>query len=408
MINPSPFLSILIPTRNRAKYLPYAVQSALNLEADDIEILVSENHSADDSAKVLSTFYDPRLQILSPQKPLPMHANWEFLLSRAKGEWLYFLGDDDAIMPHAVRHLKYVSSRYPQAEAIVSPRAYYYWSGLQNKPTGHERVLSFSFSENEKWVDSKKALKSCLRSDADYVHLPQLYSGGFQKKSLVNRIRRGQCGQYFKSVSPDAYSAVAACIYTYRYLEIGVPLAWVGSSPHSECSFNENTAKDRTADFVGMHQEDDLTYCAALGRFKVITRTFVFFEAYLAALPVSDYKWMSWREIKRLFFETVLTLRINGTIDNIDDLASDLGFRVPSNFSIGLLAARIRRLIIKTRSILGEVPVKFLKATKGTSQGSEAFKSSSRSEFPDILSCDTRLLETYERWMLTRPFAKDS
>lgn len=272
------FLSILIPTRNRSRYLAYAVQSALNIPSQDIEILVSENHSSDDSGVVLSKFSDNRLKIYAPDKPLAMHENWEYLLSMAQGEWVYFLGDDDAIMPHAADYLKKVVSRHPRVEAIVSPRAYYFWDGVENDFGGEQ--LSVSFSNKEIWRDSKKMLRKCIDGELEYLDLPQIYSGGFQRATLINRIKRAQGGIYFKSVTPDAYSALVAVLHTFRYLEIGVPLAWVGTSPSMQSKnkgdMRHAQLKDRDKDFKGMHSDEVLRLNFALGEFEDITFTFVF------------------------------------------------------------------------------------------------------------------------------------
>jgi glycosyltransferase involved in cell wall biosynthesis len=42
-----PFFSIVMPTRDRAHLLKFALQSALSQTFDDYEILVSDNHSTD-------------------------------------------------------------------------------------------------------------------------------------------------------------------------------------------------------------------------------------------------------------------------------------------------------------------------------------------------------------------------
>ena len=169
-----PLLSILIPTRNRAALLPYAIQSALAIDSDAIEIIVSENHGSDDGYAVCQSFSDPRLRVLRPETPVPMHENFEFLLKQSRGQWVTFLGDDDAIMPHAADHLTYLSQKYPQAEAIHSPRAYYFWDGLQEQYG--QQCVRFDFSSQEQWCDSKKKLKQTLSGKLDYIYLPQMYA----------------------------------------------------------------------------------------------------------------------------------------------------------------------------------------------------------------------------------------
>jgi glycosyltransferase involved in cell wall biosynthesis len=390
-MNLKPFLSILIPTRNRGKYAPFAVQSALNLSESDIEILVSDNHSNDETSQLLSVFSDPRLKIFRPEKPLPMHGNWEYLLSKAKGQWIYFLGDDDALMPHAVGHLKYIAEKYPQAEAVVSERAYYYWDEMPNE--SGKAVAIVQMSELEEWVDSKKSLKKCLSGEVDYIHLPQIYAGGFQRRSLVNRVRRAQNGVYFKSVSPDAYSAVAACLHTYRFLRIGIPLAWVGSSPHSAVCGAHPNAKDRRADFEGMHSEDDLTYCAALGSFEIITFTTVFFEAYVSSFPCGDNNKLNYKAVNELFVDTFVKLRDRVCLKQLEALATQLGVSTPTPWMLFKYHAR-KRII---RYIEDELPVWRRRSSVRTEKKASPmlFYSEDSCAYPTILSLDQKLHTMY-------------
>lgn len=294
-----PLLSILIPTRNRAEYLNYAIQSALNVRSDKIEIIVSENHSNDKSWEICNSFADSRLRICKPEKPLPMHENWEFLLKQSSGEWVTFIGDDDAVLPHCFDHLLYLTNKYPHAEAIVSPRAYYFWDGCQ-KEYGLTSV-SYSFSTIEKWQDSKEKLDKTLSGEIDYICLPQMYSGGFHRRSLINRVFRAQNGIYFKSVIPDAYAALMASVHTYRYLETGVPMTWVGTSPHKMISSDKGKAKDRNADFFDMHNEDTLTIHRALGSLHEATFPLYFFEAYISAFPTTSYTMLSKKKLNSYF-----------------------------------------------------------------------------------------------------------
>ena len=391
-MNAKPFLSILIPTRNRGKYAPFAVRSALNLPESDIEILVSDNHSNDETSQLLSVFSDPRLKIIRPEKPLPMHGNWEYLLSKAKGQWIYFLGDDDALMPHAVGHLKYIAAKYPQAEAVVSERAYYYWDEMPND--SGKAVAIVQMSELEEWVDSKKSLEKCLIGEVDYIHLPQIYAGGFQRRSLVNRVRRAQNGVYFKSVSPDAYSAVAACLHTYRFLRSGIPLAWVGTSPHSAVCGAQPNAKDRRADFEGMHAEDDLTYCAALGNFNIITFTTVFFEAYISSFPSGDYNKLSYKAVKDLLCDTFEKLKGRAETCQIEDLASQWGVSMPSR--LALFQYRFKKRLCKMKHAVLDALASKANSHLSTTNTPLVFYSEDSSTYPNILSADSKITEMYK------------
>ena len=94
-----PRFSIVMPTRNRGQLLQYALQSALDQPTADLEIVVSDNDSHDDTPAVARRFRDPRLRYVRTPETLAMPDSWEFALSHATGDYVTFLCDDDAFSP---------------------------------------------------------------------------------------------------------------------------------------------------------------------------------------------------------------------------------------------------------------------------------------------------------------------
>ena len=397
MHSDQPLLSILIPTRNRAFYLRYAIQSALNVLSSDIEVIVSENHGSDDGWQVANSYSDPRLKVVRPSKPLPMHENWEFLLRQARGRWVTFIGDDDAVMPHCAEYLSYLDSLYPEAEAIVSPRAYYFWE--QAYTVNDEPKCSFSISHHVRWQDSKEALRLCLADKKQYLYLPQIYSGGFQRRSLIQRVLRLQGGHYFRSVTPDAYSAVAATLHTYRYLEVGMPMAWVGTSPHSKVV---SSSKDRTSDFTGMH---DIDFCInpALGdTIQSWPHILYFFEAYIAAAPFTSLRDLSWSRIRSIYRLAALSLVLGGNAIASTELATSLGVK-PVNVKQIIRHEALRSKVIK----IVRMPRRIYKLITGILLGKNSeikrpdlffSYSSSGCDCPTILSSDHVLTQAFHTY----------
>lgn len=101
-----PEITIAIPTRNRCVYLMDAVRSALSQDFTEIEVIVSDNASTDDTRVSLSGVNDPRLVSFRHEKLLSMHENWNFCLAKARGSLFLLLSDDDILLPGAVAALK--------------------------------------------------------------------------------------------------------------------------------------------------------------------------------------------------------------------------------------------------------------------------------------------------------------
>lgn len=103
--NTSPKVSIMIPTYNQSGVILDAVQSALEQDYDNLEIIIADDHSPDDTETVvrdfMSTAQDPRLVYHRNPKNLGRVGNYRnTLYNHATGEWALNLdGDDHLIDP---------------------------------------------------------------------------------------------------------------------------------------------------------------------------------------------------------------------------------------------------------------------------------------------------------------------
>jgi len=93
-----PLVTIAIPTYNRANnYLKQTLESALNQTYDNIEVLVSDNCSTDNTDELISSYSDPRLHYFKQDVNLGQRGNSNFLLNQAKGDYFLMFHDDDQI-----------------------------------------------------------------------------------------------------------------------------------------------------------------------------------------------------------------------------------------------------------------------------------------------------------------------
>jgi glycosyltransferase involved in cell wall biosynthesis len=93
-----PLVSIGIPTYNRANgYLPEALESALGQTYPNLEIVVSDNGSTDNTESVVRSYADPRIRYYRQQQPVIPNDNFNFCLLQANGAYFLLLHDDDKI-----------------------------------------------------------------------------------------------------------------------------------------------------------------------------------------------------------------------------------------------------------------------------------------------------------------------
>ena len=92
-------VSVIIPTWNRAAAVVAAVGDVLGQTEADLEVLVCDDGSTDDSRERVQAIPDPRLVwIDGPRSGCPA-APRNRGIGRARGEWIAFLDSDDRWLP---------------------------------------------------------------------------------------------------------------------------------------------------------------------------------------------------------------------------------------------------------------------------------------------------------------------
>lgn len=93
-----PNYSVIIPSYNHAAYIGKAVQSVLSQTRADLELIVIDDGSSDNSLDVLHGFHDRRMQVLT-QANQGAHAAINRGLHLAQGDYLTILNSDDVYHP---------------------------------------------------------------------------------------------------------------------------------------------------------------------------------------------------------------------------------------------------------------------------------------------------------------------
>jgi glycosyltransferase involved in cell wall biosynthesis len=250
-----PRYSILLPTRNGLRYLPFAIDSVLSQPFQDFELVVSDNHSTDGTAAYLETIKDPRFRHIRPPQLLSMLAHFEYLTAQATGDWVTILGDDDGVLPFFFERLQKLDPDSLGTDAIVFRRAYYFWPGC-GELHGDKAVIYYP-TRARHYLNNKWSLLLCLSSISNYMQLPQLYTTGLIRRTFIDEVKRQTGDRFYFGTSPDASSVVAMALHARRHCRVEEPIFWVGTSPKSTgYSTGSSINKDRIAEFWQLGRRD--------------------------------------------------------------------------------------------------------------------------------------------------------
>lgn len=110
-----PKVSVIIPAYNCAPFIGRAIRSVLEQTMEDLELLVVDDASTDETVAAVSSFRDPRLHLIRhPENRGECEAR-NTGLRAARGEWVITLDDDDFWHSELLAKLIALSYDHPQA-----------------------------------------------------------------------------------------------------------------------------------------------------------------------------------------------------------------------------------------------------------------------------------------------------
>ncbi len=109
-----PLVSVMIPNYNHSKYLDQCIQSAINQSYRNLEIVVLDNASTDNSVEVASKYlYDKRVSVCRNQFNI-MNRNYNVLSDYLTcGKYMILLCADDYIYPDFIKEAIEIMEAYP-------------------------------------------------------------------------------------------------------------------------------------------------------------------------------------------------------------------------------------------------------------------------------------------------------
>lgn len=159
-------VSVIIPVYNREKYIEECLQSVFNQTYGNFEIIIVDDGSLDNSYKICQEIAekDGRVKVFAGQHG-GVSAARNFALSKAKGEFVFFLDSDDVIHPML---LEVFVSALKENKAQIAGTAVVNvseekWHKVRNKLTDTQDDVGQTVRiENEKAVDMMLNTKSPL------------------------------------------------------------------------------------------------------------------------------------------------------------------------------------------------------------------------------------------------------
>ena len=115
----TPRISVILPVHNRADVLTRAIQSVLDQELRDFELIVVDDGSTDESATVAESFGDERVRLIRLDRNRGGNVARNDGIRAAKASLIAFLDSDDRYLPNKLAWVVEEFERRPKLDLLV-------------------------------------------------------------------------------------------------------------------------------------------------------------------------------------------------------------------------------------------------------------------------------------------------
>ncbi|WP_246159989.1 glycosyltransferase family 2 protein [Microbacterium rhizomatis] len=149
-------VSVVIPCYNYARYLPEAVASALDQIGADVEVIVVDDASTDDSAAVAADLArsDGRVRVVANAENSGPVATFNRGLAAATGEFVVRLDADDVLTPGALQRAAAVMQRLPDVGLVYGRPLHFSGDAL---PPARSRPSQWLVWKGADWLAARCA-----------------------------------------------------------------------------------------------------------------------------------------------------------------------------------------------------------------------------------------------------------
>jgi len=226
----NPLLSIVVPTKNRYKYLKHLITLIESFNSTDLELLIQDN--SDDNSDFLEYLNNNKFNSVKyfyENKKLSQAGNSDLAIYNSTGEYVCFIGDDDGVTKHIVDCVKWMKMN--QIDALSSSLAFYMWPDCISHidPTASLTYKPFNgyFEITDAQIELKKVMENgCVNMGK----LPSVYQGIVKRTVLEKIYSIGNT--YHPGPSPDMACAVALSFFVEKYVRLDFPIIITGASVH--------------------------------------------------------------------------------------------------------------------------------------------------------------------------------
>lgn len=172
-----PFFSVIIPSFNRMPFLKIAVDSVLNQNSRDFEIIIIDDGSTDKTKEIIRNLNDKRVKYFYQKNKGPASAR-NTGIKKAKGKFICFLDSDDRFRKDKIAITRKSIDEFTDYKIFHTEELWYRNGAYLPQKKEHKKPSGFVF---------KQALKICSVSMSTACINKEVFDkiGGFDESFPV-------------------------------------------------------------------------------------------------------------------------------------------------------------------------------------------------------------------------------
>lgn len=203
MSSNNPLISIILPAYNAEPYIEECINSILNQTYTNIEILIADDKSTDNTKEIIDNYNDKRIRTFHNEKNMGPFQTMNKLLNLSSGDYITFQGADDTSSPNRIK---------------LQVKAF-----LEDKELGIVGTWGDVVSESGKWTDDiKRPITDEEIKDNNFITNTFLSATAMITKDVYNKV--GGFRPYLYGFGCQDYDWTSIISEQYKSKNIPKPL----------------------------------------------------------------------------------------------------------------------------------------------------------------------------------------
>jgi|AGTN01.2.fsa_nt_gi Glycosyltransferases involved in cell wall biogenesis len=247
---PAPSISICLPVFNGSRFLGIAIESVLNQEFDDFELIIIDDCSTDDSEDVVARYlHDPRVIYSRNQQRLGLFRNYNECMNRSRAPFVKLFAQDDVFAPSLLNRMRDVLDSEPNVALVSVAKRWIDSEGQAIEPRWpNEKAITRKFDQDT-CVSRQELFKDTISSFVNWAGEPStiMLRREAIDKGFDSQFRQiGDLEYWYRVLRHGDYYYIADRLCDFRI--------------HNRSATSRNTPLAVLCDYtiLGMKYQDDL------------------------------------------------------------------------------------------------------------------------------------------------------